>query len=137
MEGNVKEQEIKLASTSSPKSKKFVEGVSGNSSDRKKCTVAQAARAALARPIPNDPDGRSFAEGIMLQLAWKALAGDRAAAHELINRAEGTPRQTLDANDDRPDPLRELIEYMTKRSEILGPPDGAVEVMTGVREDGG
>lgn len=125
MEGKVKEREIKLASTSSPKSKKFVEDVSGNSSDRKKCTVAQAARAALARPIPNDPDRRSFAEGIMDRFAWMALAGDLPTARELMNRAEGTPRQTLDANDNRPDSLRELLDCMSKRSEILGPPEGS------------
>jgi hypothetical protein len=114
----VKKQKIKLASTSSPKSKKFVER-SGNSSDRTNCTVAEVARAALARPIPNHPDDKSFAEGIVERLAWMALAGDREAFEYLVNRAEGTPRRTLDAGDTGPDKIQELIDGMHRKYESL------------------
>jgi hypothetical protein len=39
-----------------------------------------------------------------------ALAGDRAAAEVLFDRAEGRPRQGVDFNDGRGDPLAELLE---------------------------
>jgi hypothetical protein len=89
---------------------RFPKGVSGNVDGRPKYAVsADAARALLAAPIPGDPGGRLFAEGICHALAWMALAGDRGAAETLFERAEGRPRQSIDIDDSRGDPLGELI----------------------------
>jgi hypothetical protein len=89
---------------------RFPEGVSGNPEGRPKYSVAsQAARALLASEIPNDQLGRTFAQGICDQLGWMALRGDRAAADTLFDRAEGRPRQSIDLDDGRVDPLGDLI----------------------------
>lgn len=78
---------------------RYPKGVSGNVQGRTKYAVAsQAARALLASPIPDDPEGRLFAEGICHQLAWMALAGDLGAAQELFNRAEGHAPQAIEVS---------------------------------------
>jgi hypothetical protein len=50
----------------------------------------------LARPLPNDSEGRTYAEAIAEKLAQKALAGDIRAAQELADRAEGRARQSIE-----------------------------------------
>jgi len=78
---------------------RFPKGVSGNVHGRPKYAVAsQAARALLASPIPDDPEGRLFAEGICHQLGWMALGGDRAAAELLFDRAEGRAPQAIEVS---------------------------------------
>jgi Family of unknown function (DUF5681) len=98
----------------------FPKGVSGNAEGRPKyAVVAEAARALLAAPIPDDPEGRLFAEGICHQLGWMALAGDIRAAETLSERAEGRARQGIDFNDGRSDPLAELIAEFRKEHERI------------------
>jgi hypothetical protein len=50
----------------------------------------------LARTIPSDPKGRTYAEAIAEALAEKAVAGDIRAAQELADRAEGRARQSIE-----------------------------------------
>jgi hypothetical protein len=64
----------------------------------------------LARPIPDDPEGRTYAEVIAEALAEKAVAGDIRAAQELADRAEGRPRQSIEFGSLA---YREAFERMT------------------------
>lgn len=96
----------------------FPPGMSGNPDGRPKYAVAsQAARAVLAAPIPDDPEGRLFAEGIAQRLAWMALAGDRAAAELLFDRAEGRPHQSVHIDENRQDPLQDLLDEFKRAHE--------------------
>ena len=47
--------------------------------------LSSACREVLTRPLPNSPDGKTYAEAIAQMLAEKALAGDIRAAQELAN----------------------------------------------------
>jgi hypothetical protein len=52
------------------------------------------------RPVPDDPEGRTYAQAIAAKLAEKALAGDARAAGQLADRAEGRVRQSPPEDDD-------------------------------------
>jgi hypothetical protein len=65
----------------------------------------------LAHPVPDDPEGRTYAEKIAATLAEKAAEGDIRAAQELADRAEGKPRQSLEIENTS---LREAFERMTE-----------------------
>ncbi|MGO9590055.1 MAG: hypothetical protein ACLP3K_08445 [Candidatus Acidiferrales bacterium] len=102
----------------------FPTSVSGSEEDRPQFPIVpHTARALLASPIPNDPRGRSFVEGIFERLGRMALTGDRGAMRELFDRAEGRPRQSSEISECE-DPLRELIEEMNRMSDLIGPPEG-------------
>jgi hypothetical protein len=62
----------------------------------KSAPLSQAARELLNSPVPNDPEGRTYAELIVWKLAKKALRGDVRAARELADRAEGKSRQSIE-----------------------------------------
>lgn len=101
---------------------RYPKGVSGNPGGRPRFSeVSKAARAVLASPIPGDPENRLFAEGIAQTLAWQALAGDRGAASELVDRAEGRPRVSVEMTQG--DPIAELIATMQEESARCGPPE--------------
>lgn len=51
----------------------------------------------LARPFPNDPQGRNYAQVIADQAVELAAAGDIAAIREVTDRTEGRAKQTVDA----------------------------------------
>ena len=71
-------------------------GVSGNPGGRPKSkSLSEAYRDRLERIVPDDPEGRTFAEKIAEVLAKKALKGDVQAARELADRAEGKARQSI------------------------------------------
>ena len=119
---------------------RFPKGVSGNPGGRpKSATAAQACRAFLAAPATKAPFGKNKtnAEDIVEALGSKALLGDRGCAEAIFNRAEGTPRQSLDVADNRPDPLAALNAGIDRLSEQIGPPEGAVKVAESVSEEGG
>jgi len=52
---------------------------------------------AVSELVPNDAEGRTYAQVIAAVLAKKAIRGDKGAAVELADRAEGRPRQAVDA----------------------------------------
>ncbi len=119
---------------------RFQKGVSPNPGGRpKSATAAEACRAFLAAPARKAPFGKdkTNAEDIVEALGSKARLGDRGCAEAIFNRAEGTPRQTLDVADNRADPLAALIAEIEKLSEQIGPPEGAVNVVESVRKEGG
>jgi len=64
----------------------------------------------LARPVPDDPEGRTYAEVIADKLAQKALAGDIRAAQELADRAEGKAHQSIAVEHTA---LRDAFERMS------------------------
>ena len=75
----------------------FRPGQSGNPGGRPKTApLSRACRDLLARTIPSDPKGRTYAEAIAEALAEKAVAGDIRAAQELADRAEGRARQSIE-----------------------------------------
>ena len=89
----------------------FKKGQSGNPGGRpQSAPISQAARELLAKPIPGDPQGRTYAEGIVQMLAEKALAGDLRAAQELADRAEGRAAQSAGIEHGN---LREAFDRMT------------------------
>ena len=76
--------------------KPWPKGVSGNPAGRpKSITVSEAYRKMLAQPMPNDKDGRTYAEGIAEQIIKRAAVGDLGAAKEITDRVEGKPRQSV------------------------------------------
>jgi hypothetical protein len=98
------------------KATQFKPGQSGNPGGRPKTApLSQACRDLLASSVPDDSQGRTYAEAIAEKLAQKALAGDIRAAQELADRAEGRPRQSLEIEKV---PLREAFERMTNE-ELL------------------
>jgi len=79
------------------KATQFKKGQTGNPGGRpKSALLSQACREQLAKPVPGDPEGRSYAEAIAQMLADKALSGDLRAAQELADRAEGRARQSVE-----------------------------------------
>lgn len=77
----------------------FQPGQSGNPAGRPKTiTLSEAYRAALARPFPDDPQERTYAEVIAEQMVIAAVAGEVSQARELADRTEGKPRQMLDVD---------------------------------------
>ncbi len=79
--------------------KPFPRGTSGNPAGRPKMlTLSEAFRRQLSQPVPNDEQGRTFAEMIAAEMCARALAGDVAAAKELADRTEGRPKQAIDVD---------------------------------------
>ena len=76
----------------------------------KMAPLSLACREVLATPVPNDPEGRTYAEAIAKKLAQKALAGDIRAAQELADRAEGKARQSIEIQNAT---LRDAFERMS------------------------
>jgi hypothetical protein len=76
---------------------RFKPGQSGNPGGRPKTApLSQACRELLADSVPNDREGRTYAQAIAQTLGEKALAGDIRAAQELADRAEGKARQSIE-----------------------------------------
>lgn len=86
----------------------FKQGQSGHPGRLRSETMGKAARAQLRAIVPDG--SRTYAEAIALRLARAALRGDVQAARELIDRAEGKPRQSVDFQAETPRTLREYAE---------------------------
>jgi hypothetical protein len=85
-------------------------GESGNPGGRPKRTpLTDACRELLARSIPGDSAGRTYAQKIAEILAEKATQGDIRAVQELADRAEGKPRQSLEVEST----LRQSFDRLT------------------------
>ena len=77
--------------------KPFKPGQSGNPSGRpKSITLSEAYRKQLAQPMPNDTQGRTYAEVIACRVVVAAATGDVSAAREIADRTEGKARQSID-----------------------------------------
>jgi hypothetical protein len=86
-------------------------GQNGNPGGRPKfAPFSQAARDMLGKLVPGDPEGRTYAEAIAQVLADKALSGDIRAAQELIERAEGKPKQSVEIQNGS---FRDAFDRMT------------------------
>jgi hypothetical protein len=72
--------------------------------------LSHACRDLLAAPVPDDREGRTYAEAIAAKLAEKALAGDIRAAQEIADRAEGRARQSIEIQNIA---VREAFERMS------------------------
>jgi hypothetical protein len=91
--------------------KGFMPGKSGNPNGRPKRTpLTDVTREKLPQKIPDDPQGRTYAEAIVDKLIAMALSGDIAAIRELHDRAEGKARQTIDIGNAA---LREAYERLS------------------------
>jgi len=89
----------------------FKPGQSGNPGGRPKMAhLSHACRELLAALVPNDPEGRTYAQAIAETLAQKALAGDIRAAQEIADRAEGRARQSVEIQSAE---MREAFERMS------------------------
>src|SRR6516164_7460780 len=77
----------------------------------KSAPLSQACRELLAGPVPDDPEGRTYAQAIAETLAQKALAGDIRAAQEIADRAEGRARQSVEIQSAE---VREAFERMSR-----------------------
>jgi hypothetical protein len=88
-------------------------GQSGNPGGRpKKTPLADACRDVLGQPVPDDAEGRTYAQKIAVTLAEKAAEGDIRAAQELGDRAEGRARQAIEIGHTR---LREAFDRMSSK----------------------
>jgi len=86
-------------------------GQSGNPGGRPKMALlSHACRELLAALVPEDPEGRTYAESIAKTLAQKALAGDIRAAQEIADRAEGKARRSIEIQNAT---LRDAFERMS------------------------
>lgn len=68
--------------------KPFEPGHSGNPGGRPK-VLSEAYRAKLARIVPDDPEGRTYAEVMADSIALEVIKGDVAAAREIRSATEG------------------------------------------------
>jgi hypothetical protein len=86
-------------------------GQSGNPGGRpKRMPLTDVTREKLPQKIPDDPQGRTYAEAIVDKLIAMAIGGDIAAIRELHDRAEGKARQTIDLGSAA---LRDAYERLT------------------------
>lgn len=86
-------------------------GQSGNPGGRPKTApLSHAYRDKLGSPVPDDPQGRTYAQAIADTMADRALAGDIRAAQELADRAEGRARRSIDLQSAT---LREAFERLS------------------------
>jgi hypothetical protein len=81
---------------------RWKKGLSGNPSGRPKSkTLSVAYRNKLEEPVPNDPEGRTWAELIAEDRVRDAVRGNVQAAREIEDRTEGRARQALSSKIQR------------------------------------
>lgn len=86
-------------------------GQSGNPGGRPKCkTLSDAYRHKLEEPVPNDSEGRTWAELIAVAQVRDAVRGNVQAAREIADRTEGRPRQAIEFEDKT---ISQAFERMT------------------------
>ena len=90
---------------------RWKKGQSGNLSGRPKCkTLSEAYKNKLEELVPNDPDGRTWAELIAEGQVRDAVRGNVNAAREIADRTEGRARQAIEFEDKT---LANAFERMT------------------------
>lgn len=93
------------------RSHRWKKGQSGNPSGRPKSkTLSNAYRNKLEEPVPNDPEGRTWAELIAEAQVRDAVRGNVQAAREIADRTEGRPRQAIEFEDKT---MTQAFERMT------------------------
>jgi len=108
--------------------KGFMPGQSGNPGGRPKGSVkiSSCYELSLARPFPEDPQGRTYAQVIADRAVGLAAEGRIDAIREVTDRTEGRSKQTIDFN--RADLRRELLrrtvddlstKYGKPREEVM------------------
>jgi Family of unknown function (DUF5681) len=76
---------------------RWKKGQSGNPGGRPKSkTLSNAYRNKLEEAVPNDPEGRTWAEFIAEAQVRDAVRGNVQAAREIADRTEGRPRQSIE-----------------------------------------
>jgi len=90
---------------------RWKKGQSGNPSGKPKSkTLSDAYKSKLEEPVPNDPDGRTWAELIAEAQVRDAVRGNVQAAREIADRTEGRARQAIEFEDKT---LANAFERMT------------------------
>jgi len=93
------------------KSHQWKKGQSGNPSGRpKNKTLSNAYKSKLEEAVPNDPEGRTWAELIAEAQVRDAVRGNVQAAREIADRTEGRPRQAIEFEDKT---MTQAFERMT------------------------
>jgi len=79
-----------------PIGRRFPKGVSGNPSGRPKTALlSQAVRQKLGALVPDDPQGRTYAQVIADELVRAAMRGNPECFRALSDRTEGRPTQPV------------------------------------------
>jgi hypothetical protein len=90
---------------------RWKKGQSGNLSGRPKSkTLSDAYKHKLEEPVPNDPEGRTWAELIAEAQVRDAVRGNVQAAKEIADRTEGRARQAIEFEDKT---MAQAFERMT------------------------
>ena len=93
------------------KAHRWKKGQSGNPTGRPKSkTLSDAYRNKLEEPVPNDPEGRTWAELIAEAQVRDAVRGNVQAAREIADRTEGKARQAIEFEDGT---MTQAFERMT------------------------
>jgi Family of unknown function (DUF5681) len=93
------------------KAHRWKKGQSGNPSGRPKSKMlSDAYRNKLEEPVPNDPEGRTWAELIAEAQVRDAVRGNVQAAREIADRTEGRARQAIEFEDKT---ISQAFERMT------------------------
>lgn len=83
----------------------FQPGVSGNPGGRPKEIMASAYRRALLRPIPNDKDGRIYADAVAEKNLALMLKGDIRVTSEVTDRVDGKAPQQVSLSGPNQGPI--------------------------------
>jgi hypothetical protein len=106
------------------KSHRWKKGQSGNPSGRPKSKIlSDAYRSKLEEPVPNDPEGRTWAELIAEAQVRDAVRGNVQAAREIADRTEGRARQAIEFEDKT---MTQAFERMTIEELEAYARDGAL-----------
>ena len=99
--------------------KGFMPGQSGNPGGRPKGSVKVSScyERSLARPVPGDPLGRTYAQVIADKAVELAAEGRIDAIKEVTDRTEGRSKQTIDVNrsDLRREYLRRAVDELSAK----------------------
>ena len=78
----------------------FPAGTSGNPGGRPAKPFAAALLRIVEKKVANDPEGRTLLDVIAQQLVDKASKGDLGSIHELSERIDGKPSQSVAVGGD-------------------------------------
>src|SRR5271168_4212991 len=111
MPRNQRQQGVRGRSKEVEKASREKKGQSGNPGGRPRSkTLSDAYRLKLEEPVPNDPEGRTWAELIAEAQVRDAVRGNVQAAREIADRTEGKARQAIEFEDKT---MTEAFERMT------------------------